>query len=135
MGDEQAIAALRVRVASLVEREGALVAQAMKANREGAGRRAVDALFAQMQALQMERNSLQKQIAGLLGQPRMHVASEVWKTGVYDYRPLAGRDPVRVRVSQGPMGFQVLLPGQPEPVSISRLDGAFDGPLEVDGPA
>jgi hypothetical protein len=37
-----------------------------------------------------------------------------------------------VRVTQGPLGLQVHLPGQADPVRIESLEGSFDGPLAVD---
>ncbi|MBC5782294.1 hypothetical protein H8N03_05015 [Ramlibacter sp. USB13] len=129
MGEDNSIATLRARVSALVDQEGALLTQAFDASKQGGDRRGVDALFARVQALQVERNRLQKEIGSLLGTRRMHVAAEVWQPGVYDYRPEAGSDTVRVRVSQGPLGLQVELPGRSAPVRIETLHGAFDGPI------
>ena len=67
-----------------------------------------------------------------LGTQRLHEAAEVWKLGVYDYRRVVGGDPVRVHVTQGPLGLQALLPGQRDPVRIESLKGTFDGPLGAD---
>jgi hypothetical protein len=134
MGEDKSIASLRARIASLVDEEGALVAQALKASREGGGQSGVDVLFAQVQALQAERNRLQKQVGGLLGTRRLHVAAEVWQPGVYDYRSDDG-ETSRVRVTQGPLGLQVQLPGRKGPVRIETLRGDFDGPIGSDDPA
>ena len=135
MGEDINIAALRSRVSALVEKESGLLTQAFELSRGGANPRSVDALFAQVQAIQLERNSLRKQIGNVLGTHRMHVASEVWRPGVYDYRQEAGGQSVRVRVIQGPLGLQVVKPGSPDPVRIEALEGTFDGPLAVDDSA
>lgn len=136
MGQDQNIAALRSRVSALVEQEGVLLTRAFELSRGGGDRRDVDALFAQVQAIQVERNSLKKQIGNILGTQRLQVASEVWRLGIYDYRQEVGGDSVRVRVTKGPLGLQVLMPNRREAVSIETLEGTFDGPLAVDhGPA
>ena len=98
--------------------------------RVGSGdRKGVDALFARVQAIQVERNSLKKKIGDLLGSHRLHSPSEVWQPGQYDYQQEAGGDSVRVSVCTGPRGLQVKLPDRPEAVSIASLRGSFDGPL------
>lgn len=129
MGEDTSIATLRSRVSALVEQESDLLTQAFDASKAGGDGRGVDALFARVQALQVERNRLQKQIGSLLGTRRMHVASEVWQLGAYDYRPEVGADKVRVRVTQGPLGLQVQFPGRDAPVPVETLPGAFDGPI------
>jgi hypothetical protein len=134
MGQDQSIAELRSRVAALVEEEGVLLTQAFDLSRAGGDRRGVDALFAQVQAIQVERNSLKKQIGNILGTQRLHVASEVWRPGVYDYRHVGG-DTVRVRITRGPLGLQVFMPGKRDAVRIELLEGSFDGPLAVDDDA
>lgn len=134
MGQDQSISALRSRVAALVEQEGVLLTQAFDLSRSGGDRSGVDALFAQVQAIQVERNSLKKQIGNILGTQRLHLASEVWRPGVYDYR-LGGGDSMRVRITRGPLGLQVCIPGQRDPVRIETLEGSFDGPLAVDDDA
>jgi hypothetical protein len=135
MGQDESISALRLRVSALVTQEAGLLEQAFELSREGADRRGVDALFAQVQALQVERNSLQKRIAGLLGDQRLHAASEVWRPGVYEYCEEVGGARVRVQVTQGPLGLQVLIPGREQAVRLEALDGTFDGPLGADAPA
>lgn len=132
MDHENSLSALRSRVSALVEQEAALLEQAMELSREGSDHQGVDELFARVQAIQVERNSLKRQLGNVLGTHRMHVASEVWRLGVYDYREEPDAPPVRAHVSRGPLGLQVLLPGRPGPVSIDRLRGSFDGPLAVD---
>jgi hypothetical protein len=132
MGQDKSIATLRSRVSALVEKEGALLNQAFELSRAGGDRRGVDALFAQVQAIQVERNSVKKEIGNVLGTQRLHVASEVWRPGVYDYRQAAGGDVVRVRIQSGPIGLQVLMPGKRDAVNIDTLKGTFDGPLAVD---
>ncbi|HEX7890516.1 MAG TPA: hypothetical protein VF522_14230 [Ramlibacter sp.] len=134
MGEDKNIASLRSRVTALVQEEGVLLSQAFDVSREGGDRRGVDALFARVQALQVERNKVQKEIGHLLGGQRMHVAAEVWKPGVYDYRQEVGGGTVRVRIAKGPLGLQALFPGRSKPVSIETLGGAFEGPLAVDEP-
>lgn len=129
MGEDTSISELRSRVSKLVDEEGALLTQAFAASREGGDRGSVDALFARVQALQVERNRLQKQIGSLLGTRRLHVAAEIWQPGKYDYRPEDGGELVRVEVLQGPLGFQVLLPGRSGPVRIETQRGTFDGPI------
>jgi hypothetical protein len=135
MGQEKSISVLRSRVSALVEEESRLLTQAFELSRGGAERPRVDALFAQVQAKQVERNGLKKEIGNLLGTHRMHVAAEVWRPGVYDYRQEAGAPVVRVRITQGPLGLQVAMPGRREPVRIESLEGSFDGPLAADDPA
>lgn len=132
MGQDENIGTLRSRLSALVEREGELLTQAFDLSQGGGDRRGVDALFAQVQAIQVERNSLKKQIGNIIGTHRLHEASEVWKLGIYDYRPEVGADSVRVRVTRGPLGLQVVLPHRPDGVSIETLRGTFDGPLAVD---
>jgi hypothetical protein len=135
MAQDEGIASLRHRVSALVEQEGALLTQAFELSRNGGDRSGVDALFARVQAIQVERNNLKKQIGNVLGTHRLHVASEVWRPGVYDFRHQGGGESVRVRVQQGPLGLQVVLPGQADAVAIETLQGSFDGPLAVDDAA
>ena len=135
MGQDESIAALRSRLSALVEQEGVLLTQAFDLSRRGVDRRGVDALFAEVQAIQVERNSLKKRIGTILGAQRLHVASEVWKPGVYDYCQEVGGDSVRVRVTRGALGLQVLIPDRRDTVSIEALKGTFDGPLAVDDAA
>lgn len=132
MGQEEDIGSLRSRVSALVEQESGLLNQAFELSRAGGDRRGVDALFAQVQAIQVERSSLKKQIGELLGTRRLHMPSEVWRPGVYDFRPAAGGDSVRVRVTAQALGLQVAIPGRGEAVRIENLEGTFDGPLGVD---
>ena len=132
MGQEEDIGSLRSRVSALVEQESGLLNQAFELSRAGGDRRGVDALFAQVQAIQVERSSLKKRIGEVLGMRRLHMATEVWKPGVYDYRPAAGGDAVRVRVTAEPLGLKVAMPDRREAVRIEMLDGSFDGPLAVD---
>ena len=132
MDHENSISALRSRVAALVDQEAALLEKAMELSRAGSDQPGVDELFARVQAIQVERNSLKRQLGNVLGTHRMHVASEVWRLGVYDYCDEPGAPAVRVHVSRGPLGLQVLLPGRAAPVSIDTLRGSFDGPLAVD---
>lgn len=129
---DNSIASLRARVTELVEQESVLLSQAFELSRAGGDRRGVDALFAQVQAKQVERNSLKKQIGDVLGTQRLHVAAEVWKPGVYDYCATVGGEGTRVCVTNGPIGLQVHLPDQRDPVNIAKLKGTFDGPLAVD---
>lgn len=133
MEQEEDIGSLRSRVSALVEQESGLLNRAFELSRAGGDRRGVDALFAQVQAIQVERSSLKKRIGEVLGARRLHMASEVWKPGVYDYRPAAGGDSVRVRVTAEPLGLKVAMPDRKETVRIESLDGSFDGPLAVDG--
>jgi hypothetical protein len=135
MAEDNSISSLRSRVCALVEQESALLTEAFELSRGGGDRRGVDALFARVQAIQVERNSLKKQIGNVLGTHRLHVAAEVWRPGVYDYRSEVGGDLVRVSITTGPIGLQVLMPGQRKPVSIETLQGTFDGPLAVDDAA
>jgi hypothetical protein len=135
MGQDESIATLRSRVSALVAQESTLLTQAFDVSREGGDRRGVDTLFAQVQALQVERNNLQKRIANLLGTQRLHAASEVWRPGVYQYCEEVGGASVRVNVTQGALGLQVHIPGKKNPVRIESLDGTFDGPLGVDASA
>jgi hypothetical protein len=135
MGEQNSIASLRSRVSALVDQEAALLSQAFELSRAGGDRGSVDALFAQVQALQVERNGLQKEIGQVLGAQRLHVASEVWKPGAYEYREEVGSDAVRICVDQGPFGLQVSMPGRDRPVNIETLKGTFEGPLAVDGAA
>ena len=132
MAQEESIGALRSRVAELVEQEGVLLTQAFDLSREGKDRQGVEALFARVQAMQVERNSLKKRIGSILGTHRLHEASEVWRVGVYDYRQEVGGEVVRVRVTQGPLGLQVIAPGERTPVRLEGLEGTFDGPLALD---
>jgi hypothetical protein len=129
MGPDINISALRSRVTELVEQEGELLTQAFELSKAGADRRGVDALFARVQAIQVERNNLKKQIGNVLGMQRLHEAAEVWKLGVYNYCQEVGGECVRVRVTTGPLGLQVIFPDKPDGVSIERLRGTFDGPL------
>jgi hypothetical protein len=135
MGQDESIAALRSRLSALVEQEGVLLTQAFDLSRRGGDRRGVDALFAEVQAIQVERSTLKKRIGDILGGQRLHVASEVWKVGVYDYCQEVGGDSVRVRVTSGPLGLQVFIPDRRDAVSIETLKGTFDGPLAVDDAA
>jgi hypothetical protein len=135
MGQGTSIASLRSRVAALVEQEGTLLSRAFELSQAGGDRRGVDALFARVQAMQVERNSLKKQIGNLIGTHRLHLAAEVWQLGVYNYCQAEGGDCVHVRVTQGPLGLRVLFPGQDEGVRIETLSGTFDGPLGADGGA
>jgi hypothetical protein len=132
MDQENSLASLRSRVSVLLEQEAALLSQAMECSR-AKDRQAVDALFARVQAIQVERSSLAKQIATLVGTQRMHVAAEVWKPGTYGYREDVGTDSVRVSVVQGPLGLQVILPGRGDAVGIETLKGTFHGPLPASG--
>ncbi len=132
MGQEEDIGSLRSRVSALVDQESELLNRAFELSRAGGDRRGVDALFAQVQAIQVERSSLKKRIGEVLGTRRLHMASEVWKPGVYDYRPAAGGETVRVRVTMEPLGLKVVMPDRAQPVRIEMLDGSFDGPLAVD---
>ena len=131
MDQGDSIASLRSRVALLVEEEAALLSQAMALSR-AKDCKGVDALFARVQAIQMQRGHLKKQIGNLIGTNRMHVAAEVWKPGTYNYRHAAGGDVVHVRVEQGPLGLQVAFPGK-DAVPIETLKGTFDGPITVSG--
>jgi hypothetical protein len=134
MAEDNSISSLRSRVCALVEQESALLTEAFELSRAGGDRRGVDALFARVQAIQVERNGLKKQIGNVLGTHRLHVAAEVWRPGVYEYRSEAGGELMRVSITSGPIGLQVLMPGQRKPVSIETLHGTFDGPLAVDDP-
>lgn len=131
MSEDKSIASLRSRVSALVQQEGALLSEAFELSGAGGDRRGVDALFARVQAIQVERGTLQKEIGNRLGIQRMHSASEVWRLGLYNYRPVDG-EPVRVRVAKGPLGLQVFMPGRRAPVHIEKLEGSFDGPLAAD---
>lgn len=135
MDREEDIGWLRSRVSALVEQESGLLNQAFELSRAGGDRPGVDALFAQVQAIQVERSALKKQIGKVLGSHRLHMASEVWKPGIYDYRPVAGGDNLRVRVTAEALGLYALLPGRGEPVRIETLEGTFDGPLAADDAA
>jgi hypothetical protein len=132
MGQDTSIASLRARVSELVERESVLLNQAFELSKAGGDRRGVDALFAQVQAIQVERNNLKKQIGSVLGTQRLHLASEVWQPGIYDYRHEVGGDTVRISVTRGPLGLVARLPGHKDAVSLDTLKGTFDGPLAVD---
>lgn len=129
---ESSIAELRSRLSALVEQEGALLAQAFDLSRAGADRQGVDALFARVQSIQVERSSLKKRIGSILGTHRLHSAPEVWRPGVYDYRHEVGGPSMRVRVVSGPLGLQVVMPGKRDATRIETLHGTFDGPLAVD---
>lgn len=135
MSQDTSIASLRSRVSELVEAEGALLTQAFELSRSGGDGRGVDALFAQVQAIQVERNRLKQRIGQVLGTHRLHEAPEVWSPGIYDYRREVGGDSVRVRVTKGTLGLQVLFPGEAEAVRIETLQGTFDGPFAADDPA
>ncbi|MCC2635514.1 MAG: hypothetical protein K0S48_3400 [Ramlibacter sp.] len=135
MVQDENIATLRSRVSELVEQESVLLTQAFELSREGGDRRSVDALFARVQAMQVERNSLRKRIGNVLGTHRLHEAAEVWQLGIYDYRREVGGDVMRVRVTRGPIGLQVHLPHRADAVNIETLQGSFDGPLAVDDAA
>lgn len=132
MDQGKSIAALRSRVSALVEEEARLLTRAFEMSRNEAERGGVDSLFAQVQAIQRERNGLKKELGNALGTHRMHVAAEVWRVGVYDYREQIGASPVRVRVVAGALGLQVRMPGVAEPVRIELLEGSFDGPIAAD---
>ena len=132
MEREEDIGWLRSRVAALVDQESGLLSQAFELSRGGGDRRGVDALFAQVQAIQVERSLLKKQIGKVLGGHRLHMPSEVWRPGIYDYRPVVGGDSVRVRVTAEALGLHAALPGRRDPVRIETLEGTFDGPLAVD---
>ena len=132
MGQDESIGALRGRVTALVEQEGALLSQAFDLSKSGSDRSGVDALFARVQAIQVERNSLKKQIGNILGTHRLHAAPEVWRLGVYEYREQVGGQSVRVRVTRGPLGLLVSIPGVREPVRLETMQGTFDGPLAAD---
>jgi hypothetical protein len=135
MGHDESISALRSRLSALVEQEGVLLTRAFDLSRGGGDRSGVDALFAQVQAIQVERNSLKKRIGNILGTHRLHEAAEVWRPGVYDYRQEVGGPSMRVRILRGPLGLQVHMPGQRNAVRIETLEGTFDGPLAVDDDA
>lgn len=135
MEDDRGIAALRSRVTELVKQEAALLSQALELSRAGDDRRGVDALFAQVQALQLQRGGLQKEIGQFLGTQRLHVASEVCSPGIYEYREDLGSQALRVKVDKGDFGLEVCMPGREQAVSIGKLKGTFDGPLAVDGEA
>lgn len=135
MVQDESIATLRSRVSELVEQESVLLTQAFELSREGGDRRSVDALFARVQAIQVERNSLKKRIGNVLGTHRLHEAAEVWQLGIYDYRREVGGEVMRVRVTRGPIGMQVQLPHRADAVNIETLRGTFDGPLAVDDAA
>ena len=132
MTQDNSIASLRSRVAELVEQEGGLLTKAFELSKAGGDRRGVDNLFATVQAIQVERGNLKKKIGDLLGTHRLHEAAEVWRPGVYDYTQEVGGDKVRVRVTEGPIGLQVFMPGQNSAVNIATLRGTFDGPFAVD---
>ncbi|WP_427914990.1 hypothetical protein ACPWT1_08775 [Ramlibacter sp. MMS24-I3-19] len=132
MDQEEDIAGLRSRVSALVEQESGLLNQAFELSRAGGDRRGVDALFAQVQAIQVERSLLKKRIGEVLGSHRLHMASEVWRTGIYAYRPVAGGESLQVSVTKEALGLHVTLPGRSEPVRIETLEGTFDGPLAGD---
>ena len=132
MVQEKSISALRSRVSALVEQEAALLNEAFALSKAGGDRRGVDALFARVQTIQVERCNLKAEIGNVIGTHRMHTAAEVWQPGVYEYREPVGSPAVRVRVTQGPLGLQVQMPGQADPVRIESLEGSFDGPLAVD---
>jgi hypothetical protein len=134
MGHSKSIATLRSEVSALVEQEAALLTRAFELSRTKEDPAAVDALFARVQAIQVERTRLKHEIGNVLGVHRMHVAAEVWKPGTYEYRQEAGGAPVYVRVTQGPLGLQVQLPDRRKAVGIETLEGTFDGPLSMDGP-
>ncbi len=132
VGQEEDIGSLRSRVSALVEQETRLLDRAFELSRAGGDRRGVDALFAQVQAIQVERGSLKKRIGEVLGTRRLHLAGEVWKPGIYDYRPPDSDASVRVRITSETLGLRVAMPGGSAAVRIETLDGTFDGPLGVD---
>lgn len=119
-------------MSALVEQEGVLLTQAFELSRGGADSGGVDALFAQVQAIQVERNSLKKQIGNVLGTQRLHMAHEVWMPGVYDYREDLESEVARIRVVKGPLGLQAIFPGKRGARRIENLKGSFEGPLAVD---
>lgn len=129
---EEDLSALRSRIAELVEQESVLLTQAFDLGKSGGARTGVDALFARVQALQMERSRLKQRLGELLGVQRLHTAREVWQAGLYDYRQEVGGPKVRIRVTKGPLGLQLLLPGQTRAVGIETLAGSFEGPLATD---
>jgi hypothetical protein len=132
ISSEDNLSALRSQVAALTEREGTLIAEALTLSRSGGGRGQVDTLFAQAQSIQMERATVKKRIAQLLGTRRLHLGSEVWEPGVYHYTPAGGDGSVRVTVSMQPLGMYVAMPGG-RTVRIETLDGSFDGPFGAEG--
>lgn len=135
MDQDDNIASLRTRVTALVEQEAVLLTQAFALSRSGGDRSGVDALFARVQAIQVERSSLKKKIGNVLGTHRLHEAAEVWRPGVYDYRQEVGGEVMRIRVVKGPLGLQALMPGRRDAMRIETLPGTFDGPLAVDDDA
>jgi hypothetical protein len=126
------LSALRTRVVALTERESALLAEALTLSRVPGARSKVDSLFAQAQSIQIERSGLKKQIAQLLGTRRLHLAPEVWQTGLYDYTPPDGAAPIRVRVTRAPLGLYVEMP-EGKTVRIEALLGSFEGPFAAEG--
>lgn len=132
MVQEKSISALRSRVSALVEQEAQLLNEAFALSKAGGDRRGVDALFARVQTIQVERSNLKREIGNVIGTHRLHTAGEVWQPGCYEYREPVGAPAVRVRVTQGPLGLQVQMPGHAEPMRIESLEGSFDGPLAVD---
>lgn len=123
------LAVLRSRVAALVEQESGLLQKAFELNRANGDRRAVDALFAEVQLIQVQRSGLKKRIEHVLGRQRLHTAAEVHAPGVYDYRSSESADVLRVRVTADTLGFKVALPGRANPLRLDALKGIFEGPL------
>lgn len=134
MDRQEDIGWLRSRVAALVEQESGLLNKAFELSRAGGDRLGIDALFAQVQAIQVERGALKKQIGKVLGAQRLHMPSEVWKPGTYDYRPATGGDSVRVTVTAEALGLYAVVPGHSGPVRLETLEGTLDGPLATDAP-
>jgi len=134
MGEKADIGSLRSRIAALVDEEGLLLSRAGASGRRGTGSAETALLFARIEALHAERGELQKVLRHLLGTRRMHVAAEMWQPGLYDYFAEVGCRPLRVRVMQGTAGLEVLMPANNAPVPVHALQGAFDGPVEIDAP-
>jgi hypothetical protein len=134
MDQEHDILSLRSRIADMVRQEGDLVSQALQHSR-GGDRQRVDELYVQLHALQLERSGLQRQIAAMLGTRRMHVASEVWRPGDYDYCLEVGGPAVRISVVQDQFGLHAVFPEREQPIAVETLKGTFDGPVTPAGSA
>jgi len=132
MAQEHDIPTLRSRIAELVHQEGVLVSEALQHSR-GGDRQRVDDLYMQLHALQLDRTSIQQRIAALLGPRRMHVASEVWRPGEYDYCLEVGGASARIRVVQHQFGLHAIFPGRDQPIAVETLKGTFDGPVASGG--